>query len=63
MKISEVRNVIGKYSEDQLRVIITQLYRAIPKAIKEKNDIDGCIIHSIGRVSEGPQSYGYKGNR
>lgn len=43
MKISEVRNLIDRYSQDQLRVIIAQLYKAIPKAIKEENDIDGIL--------------------
>ena len=43
MKISEVRSVIEKYSEDQLRVIISELYKAMPKATKEENDIDGIL--------------------
>ncbi|MBI2918653.1 MAG: hypothetical protein HYY01_11780 [Chloroflexi bacterium] len=43
MKLSEVRNVLEKYSEDQLRVVIARLYRAIPKAIREEKDIDRII--------------------
>ncbi len=43
MKVSEVRSIIEKYSPDQLRLIITQLYKAVPKAIKENNDIDGIL--------------------
>ena len=43
MKISEVRSVVEKYSAEQLRLIIAELYKAIPKAIKEENDIDGML--------------------
>lgn len=43
MKISEVRSTIDKYSEDQLRLIISELYKTIPKAVKEQNDIDGML--------------------
>ena len=43
MKISEVRNIIQKHSEEQLRVIVSELYKAIPKAIKEENDVDGIL--------------------
>jgi len=43
MKISEVRNIIEKYPENKLRAIITQLYKAIPKALREENDIDGIL--------------------
>jgi len=43
MKISEVRSIIEKYSEGQLRLIISELYKAIPKAVKEKTDIDSIL--------------------
>ncbi len=43
MKISEVRAVIQNHSPEQLRVIITQLYKAMPKAVKEEQDIDGIL--------------------
>jgi len=29
MKISEVRNIIDRYSQDQLKVIVAQLYKAL----------------------------------
>jgi len=35
--------VIEKYSEAQLRLIIFELYKAIPKAVKEESDIDGIL--------------------
>ena len=43
MKVSEVRNLISGYSPDQLRVIIAELYKAIPKAVKEDHDVDGIL--------------------
>jgi hypothetical protein len=43
MKVTEIKSIIEKYSQDQLRSIITQLYTAIPKAIKEEDDIDGLL--------------------
>jgi len=47
MKVSEVKSIIEKYSPDQLRVIIARLYKAIPKTIKEDNDIDGILKDPI----------------
>ena len=35
--------MIEKYSEAQLRLIISELYKAIPKAAKEERDIDGML--------------------
>ena len=43
MKISEVRSTIEDYSKDQLKLIVAHLYKAIPKAVKEENNIDGVI--------------------
>ncbi|MBI4331041.1 MAG: hypothetical protein HY673_07160 [Chloroflexi bacterium] len=53
MKIAEVRDVIQKHSRDELRVIITRLYKAMPKAIKEKNDIDGLLRDPNSSVQSG----------
>ncbi|MCP4347843.1 MAG: hypothetical protein GY795_20260 [Desulfobacterales bacterium] len=43
MKIAEVRTLLEKYSEKQLRYIIAEMYKAIPKATKEANDIDSIL--------------------
>jgi hypothetical protein len=43
MKIAEIRVIIDKYSQDQLKNIVTQLYKVIPKAIREENDVDGIL--------------------
>jgi hypothetical protein len=45
MKMPEVRRIIEKYSEEQLRAIISELYKAMPKAIKEEDDIDGILMN------------------
>lgn len=56
MKISEVRNLIERYSENQLRIIITQLYKAMPKSIKEKNDIDGILQDPDTSIQSRPKT-------
>ncbi len=43
MKIAEVRNILKGHSDEQLRLIIAELYKAIPKAIKEDINIDMMI--------------------
>ena len=43
MLIKEVRNIIDKYSEKELKVLIAEIYKAIPKKIKEEKDIDELI--------------------
>jgi len=45
MRIAEVRTLLEKYSEQQLRLIIAEMYKAIPKAIKEDKDIDGILTN------------------
>jgi len=51
MKISEVRSVIEKYSPDQLRLIISELYKAIPKAIKEEK-VAAPVIGPTDKVTD-----------
>jgi len=46
MKIAEVKNILSKYSEKQLILIIGEMYKAIPKKIKEDKDID-IIIQNL----------------
>ncbi len=45
MRIAEVRTLLEQYSEQQLRLIIAEMYKAIPKAIKEDKDIDGILTN------------------
>lgn len=43
MKIAEVRSLLDKYSDKQLRFIIGEMYKAIPKSIKESKNIDSIL--------------------
>ncbi len=54
MKISEVRNHIDTYSIDQLKLIVVELYKALPKAVREDTDIDG-ILSDIGSLTNSKQ--------
>ena len=45
MKIAELKNHLANHSEEQLRLAITEIYKAIPKAIKESKDIDSIIVN------------------
>ncbi len=43
MKVDELRKIIKKYNTDEKEKIIVELYKKIPKSIKEDYDIDGYI--------------------
>jgi len=43
MRIAEVRELLAKYSPEQLQVIIAEIYKSIPQAVKLDKDIDGII--------------------
>ncbi len=43
MKVDELRNIIKKYNTEEKDKIIIELYKKIPKRIKEDYDIDGYI--------------------
>ncbi len=43
MKIQEVKDLLKKYSKEELQIIITELYKAIPKKIKEEKNLDAII--------------------
>ena len=43
MKLTEVKSYLAGHSEEQLRVAITEIYKAIPKSVKESKDIDSII--------------------
>ena len=43
MKVAELRTVIGGYSPDQLRKLVAELYKAMPKKLKEDKQIDELI--------------------
>jgi len=43
MKIAEVRKLLSTYSNEQLQLIIAEIYKSIPKSIKDSKDIDELI--------------------
>lgn len=43
MKIDELRQTIKDYSPWQLALLVTELYRAMPRQVKERKDIDQLI--------------------
>jgi hypothetical protein len=45
MKVAELRALLEKYSDQQLRVIIAEMYKAIPKAVKEDKEIDSILTN------------------
>ena len=44
MKVSELREIIKKYNEEDKEKIIVELYKRIPKKTKEDYNIDNYII-------------------
>ncbi|MEA4882814.1 MAG: hypothetical protein VB144_03960 [Clostridia bacterium] len=43
MKITELRNVIRDYSQEQLALLVTELYKAMPKAVRDEKNIDAIV--------------------
>jgi len=44
MKVAELRDKIRDYPRDRLERLIVEMYKAIPKAAKEDQDIDSLIL-------------------
>ncbi len=45
MKIADVRALLNKYTKEQLRIIIAEMYKATPKKIKEEKNFDYLITN------------------
>ncbi len=56
MKIAEVRSILEKHSDKQLRLIIAEMYKAIPKAVKEDKDIDDIIKNPDMLIKNGKKT-------
>ena len=48
MKVSELKEKIKDYSKNDLENVLVELYKSIPKKIKEENEVDD-IISNIGK--------------
>ncbi|GHU40479.1 hypothetical protein FACS1894111_01200 [Clostridia bacterium] len=44
MRVDELRAILSKYEADKLREIVVMLYRKIPKARKEEDDLDNVLL-------------------
>lgn len=56
MLVSELRELLKMYKEEDLRLIISEMYKAMPKKLREEKDIDALLgdVHeylSIGKVN------------
>lgn len=43
MLVSELRELIKKYKEEDLRLLISEMYKAMPKKLREDKDIDALV--------------------
>jgi hypothetical protein len=55
MKVAELRALLEKYSDQQLRVIIAEMYKAIPKAVKEDKEIDSILTNPRDLLERKPR--------
>jgi len=56
MLLPQVKELLKQYTEQDLRLLISEMYKAVPKKIREDKDIDEMItdIHaykSIGKIN------------
>lgn len=51
MNISEFRETIKTYKEDDLRLLLSEMYKAMPKKLREDKDIDGMVRDLHGYIS------------
>ena len=52
MKVNELREIIKNYNEEDKRKIIVELYKRIPKNIKEDYNIDNYIINLNTKIEK-----------
>lgn len=43
MLVSELKKLLKKYNEEELRLLILEMYKAMPKKLREDNDIDALL--------------------
>ena len=49
MKVGELRNTIERYKPDQLKTLVVEMYKAMPKAVKEDQAIDDLISNPTSK--------------
>ena len=52
MLVSELRELLKKYNEEDLRLLISEMYKAMPKKLREDKDIDALLqdVHGYLRI-------------
>src|SRR5262245_34211266 len=49
MKVAELKKTIGGYRTEQLRRLLVEMYKAMPKRVKEDHGIDDMICSSAAK--------------
>ena len=57
MKVSELREIIKKYNEEDKEKIIVELYKRIPKRTKEDYNIDNYIMNLNVKVEKSDKEF------
>ena len=57
MKVSELREIIKKYNEEDKEKIIVELYKRIPKRTKEDYNIDNYIMNLNEKVEKSDKEF------
>lgn len=52
MKVAELKKTIGGYRSEQLRRLLVEMYKAIPKRVKEDHGIDDLICNRASRPNK-----------
>lgn len=54
MLVADLKQLLKKYEDDDLRQIIVEIYKAMPKKLKEEKDIDLMLedINSFANISK-----------
>lgn len=54
MLLQQVRELLNQYTEEDLRLLLCEIYKSIPKKIREEKDIDEMIadIHAYKRIGQ-----------
>ncbi|MCR4432028.1 MAG: hypothetical protein NUV45_13545 [Tepidanaerobacteraceae bacterium] len=54
MKVSELRELLKHYKEEDLRLIISEMYKSMPKKLREDKDIDTMLqdVHAYMSISK-----------
>mgnify|MGYP000897547052 CR=1 FL=1 len=54
MLVSELRELLKKYKEEDLRLLVSEMYKAMPKKLREDKDIDALLqdVHTYMRIGK-----------